>query len=212
MSDDHDVSASDDLDPGAPQFDDASAAGGVEAANLGEDGRGDLPEGVEMPGALEGPPGGAPATLAIDVAKAKAFLAACMTSNPRVTYGLGAKIKAGQVPGKDFKAVDCSGFVRETIRRSTSLGGAFPDGSVVQHDWIKAKGFEKVDRATGGSSDGLVRIAFLSPKDAKSGIGHVVLLHGGKTLESHGGVGPNTRPWSGSGWQAKASVYVLSPH
>ena len=56
-----------------------------------------------------------------------------------------------------------------------------------------------------------MRIAFLAPQDAPSRIGHVVLVHNGKTLESHGGVGPNARPWTGTGWQAKASVYLLDP-
>lgn len=31
------------------------------------------------------------------------------------------------------------------------------------------------------------------------------------TLESHGGVGPDERPWNKKGWQAKAHVYVLKP-
>lgn len=202
----------DDLDPGAPE---GALQGAIEreaadAANLGADGRGDLPDGVELPGAVEAPPG-APATLQIDIAQAAAFLKACMTSNPRVGYGLGAKCRPGAVPGRDFTRIDCSGFVREAMRRSTNLGSRFPDGSVVQHDWVKANRFERVDRGQAALADGAVRIAFLSPSDSPQRIGHVVLLHGGKTLESHGGVGPDSRPWTGTGWQAKATVYLLSP-
>jgi hypothetical protein len=200
------------LDPAAPGPTDEISNVEVEAANLGLDGRGDLPigESVEAPPGLEGKEGTPPA-LEVDIAKAAAFLQACITSNPRVRYGLGAKIRAGQVPGRDFQAVDCSGFVREAIRRSTALGNSFPDGSVVQHDWIKARGFAKVERSSGSRKDGGVRIAFLAPQDAPSRIGHVVLLHDGQTLESHGGIGPDSRPWTGTGWQAKASVYLLAP-
>jgi hypothetical protein len=200
-------SVSDDQDPGAPQraveslFED-----GVRRANLGTN---------EADGSTEGGVEGLqdfghPGVLVIDIAKAHAFLTACMTSTPRVRYGLGAKAKPGAVPGRDFQAIDCSGFVRETIRRSTDLGNTFPDGSVVQHDWVKGHDFVEEDRSVGTMQDGVVRIAFLDPHDSGEGIGHVVLLHNGKTLESHGGGGPDERNWTVQGWQAKASVYRLS--
>ena len=65
--------------------------------------------------------------LAIDIDRALAFLHACETSTPRVTYGLGAKVPfLGAVPGRDFQKVDCSGFVREAIRRSTNRLPLFP--------------------------------------------------------------------------------------
>jgi hypothetical protein len=150
-------------------------------------------------------------TMPLDIDLAKAFLNACMTSSPRVTYGLGAKVPFfGAVPGKDFKKVDCSGFVREAIRRATSPRVDFPDGSVVQHDWIREHGFKKSTVDAGSLKDGAVRIAFLRPQDVSSHIGHVVLIHNGRTLESHGGVGPNSRAWTQTGWQAKAFVYVLT--
>ena len=210
MAIDNDTDVTEDLDPAAP-VGGVEAPGGTEAAdrtNYGADGRGDLPEG----GAPEGPnPRGTPAVLSVDIGKAHAFLTACMTSHPRVGYGLGAKIKPGQIPGQDFRSVDCSGFVREAIRRSTNLGGKFPDGSVVQHDWVRNNAFQVVERSSGALADGGVRIAFLKPTDSPQRIGHVVLLHRGKTLESHGGVGPDERSWTGNGWQSKAHVYMLMP-
>ena len=148
--------------------------------------------------------------LSLDIARAKAFLQACLTSHPRVTYGLGKKVPfLGAVPGRDFTQVDCSGFIREAIRLSTTPPLAFPDGSVNQHDWVRSHGFEKSTIAEGMSNDGVVRIAFLRPQDSPHGIGHVVLIDGGMTLESHGGVGPDSRKWDGKSWQAKAFVYVL---
>ena len=191
----------DDLDPGSPADGTTLTEALVEAANAGS---GTEPtEEMETEGAL--------GIVAIDIDKARQFLRECMTSTPRVGYGLGAKIRAGQVPGRDFQAVDCSGFVREALRRSTNLGNRFPDGSVVQHDWVRAQGFPRVDRADGQRRDNAVRIAFLRPQDTRSGIGHVVLLHNAATLESHGGVGPDSRPWSMEGWQSKAFVYLMSP-
>lgn len=150
-------------------------------------------------------------TLAFDLARAQGFLEACRTSMPRVTYGLGKKVPfLGAVPGKDFTRVDCSGFVREAIRLSTNPAAPFPDGSVVQHDWIRDHGFEKATIADGLLNDDVVRVAFLRPQDSRHGIGHVALISRAKTLESHGGVGPDARRWDGSDWQAKAFVYVLA--
>ena len=151
-------------------------------------------------------------TMPIDFAKARAFLDACVNSSPRVRYGLGAKVPFhGATPGRHFTRVDCSGFVREAIWRATSPHLNFPDGSVVQHDWVRAQGFQRGTTADGRLRDGAVRIAFLLPQDAPNRIGHVVLIHNARTVESHGGVGPNSREWNVTGWQARASVYLLTP-
>lgn len=147
----------------------------------------------------------------LEFSLARAFLDACMNSNPRVTYGLGKKVPFhGATPGSDFKRVDCSGFVRELIWRATNPRLNFKDGSVVQHDWIRAQGFTKSTKEAAMASDNAIRIAFLRPQDAPSGVGHVALVHNGRTLESHGGTGPNSRAWTISGWQSKTSVYLLT--
>lgn len=197
-----------DDDPAFPDRVDADDTADLESArvlaNLGAPGTWDG-------GGPEGPSFAAGAAIDLDIARAWAFLEACRTSRPRVTYGLGKKVPfLGAVPGRDFTRVDCSGFVREAIRLSTSPTLRFPDGSVVQHDWVRERGLERSAIADGMRSDGLVRIAFLRPQDTQSGIGHVVLISDGRTLESHGGVGPDSRAWRGDGWQAKAYVYVLA--
>ena len=194
-------------DPALPQYGESSDTADLETArlmaNLGVSAASEQPSSSRaMTFAADGLSG-------FDLARAKAFLEACRTSHPRVSYGLGKKVPFhGAVPGRDFTQVDCSGFVREAIRLATNQ--PFPDGSVVQHDWIRAHGFEKSTIPAGADSDGAVRIAFLRPQDAASHIGHVVLIASGWTLESHGGVGPDSREWDGQGWQAKAFVYVLS--
>lgn len=151
-------------------------------------------------------------TIALDLAQAQAFLDACVNSVPRVTYGLGAKVPFhGAVPGRDFQAVDCSGFIRELIWRATTPHLKFPDGSVVQHDFVRDHGFERSTPQAALNQDGVVRIAFLRPQDSPQRIGHVVLVHNARTLESHGGVGPDSRAWTNTGWQVKAFVYVVKP-
>ena len=204
MIDNANLAEAADEDPARPILDgftpEAVTAGAVAAAN-----------GVALPP----PPGAPPATLQIDIAAVQQFLQDCLTSTPRVGYGLGAKINPvdTQPPGNGgFTKVDCSGFVRAALRRATPHPPRlqFPDGSVVQHDWVRAQGFTKVTVADGQNTDGIVRIAFLKPQDSPSNIGHVVLLHNGRTIESHGGVGPDSRPWTGTAWQARTHVYVLT--
>lgn len=148
-------------------------------------------------------------TVLFDIDKALAFLKACETSKPRVGYKLGAKCKPGAVPGLDFKAIDCSGFVRECVRRATNLGSSFPDGSVVQHDWVRRQGYERLSGNMCFAPDNGVKIAFLNPAGGEPG--HVALVHDGKTLESHANVGPDSRGWDWLGWQARAELYVLAP-
>ena len=202
--------AVDDNDPAAPragEVDDLTI--GTQRANFADSGALDL----SPVGAIAGAApllAAAAAELTLDMNKARGFLQACETSQPRVRYGLGKKVPSlGAVPGRDFTQVDCSGFVREALRLATTPPIAFPDGSVNQHDWIRAQGFAKSTVAAAIQSDGLVRIAFLRPQDTPSHIGHVVLIAGGKTLESHGGVGPDSRAWTGTNWQASTFVYVL---
>lgn len=199
-----DLTAPDD-DPGLPlpgETDDLHA--GTELANFGDSAS---PNEESLAAATPAAAG----LLSLDLNRAYRFLDACRTSVPRVTYKLGKKVPSlAAVPGRDFTQVDCSGFIRQTIRLATTPPLAFPDGSVNQHDWVRAHGFARSTIPAAMQSDGFVRIAFLRPQDAASRVGHVVLVARGKTLESHSGVGPDARTWNGFGWQAKAFVYVLA--
>lgn len=193
-------------DPGAPLSADELAGDldtARELANYGVKGRQMFP----AQAAITTP------TIELDWDLVTKFLTACQTSTPRVGYKLGAKIKNdSDQPGKDFTAVDCSGFVRAVVRRSTEPKVTdFPDGSVVQHDWVIAKKFPTCTVADGKLTDNKIRIAFLSPQDSPDKIGHVALVRNGLTIESHGGVGPNSRPFDGTGWQASAKLYLLKP-
>jgi len=145
--------------------------------------------------------------LSIDVGTLTGLLLLCRQAG--VGYGLGSKAPTlSAVPGRGFHAIDCSGFVRWALYQAGHC--ILPDGSVNQHDWIKGNGFKQSDVASGELLDGAVRIAFLSPVDG-GGVGHVVLIHNGKTFESHGHYGPDRRPWTGDAWQGRCAVYVLMP-
>lgn len=196
---------SDDLDPAAPAGE-AVTPEAVERTNFGDPAAN---RNLESPGSLLDL--GHPARLRIDKDAALAFLQACTTSHPRVSYGLGAKVQPhGAAPGTGFSKVDCSGFVRELIWRATTPHFEFKDGSVVQHEWVRTQGFQTSSVEDGKETDGLIRIVFLSPQASGEGIGHVALILNGKTLESHGGTGPDSRPWTGAGWQARTSVFILA--
>jgi len=189
-------------DPAAPDTGEDASLTDVKAANFGVS----IPFEEAMAAAA---PAVVSASVAFDLSRAKQFLNACMAAG--VKYGLGKKVPhLGAVPGRDFTQVDCSGFVREAIRLSTTPTFPFPDGSVVQHDWVRAHGFPRLSVPDGRRTDGIVRVAFLRPQDSAHGIGHVVLISAGKTLESHSSVGPDSRVWDGGDWQSKAFVYELA--
>ncbi|HEY7770827.1 glycoside hydrolase family 108 protein [Longimicrobium sp.] len=198
-----------DDDPAAPRDGEVSEVADLDTART----LANLGAGLAEAEAMEAPRAetAGDATLPIDMARVKAFLNACTSSSPRVTYGLGDKVPFfNAVPGKDFRKVDCSGFVREAIRRATTPRAAFPDGSVVQHEWVRKGGFRKSNYEAAFKADGAVRIAFLRPQDSPKKIGHVVLVHNGRTYESHGGVGPDSRVWGEQAWEKKAFVYRLT--
>ena len=144
--------------------------------------------------------------VSLDVPKMITLEQSCRSAGIR--YGLGSKAPSLSAKPGSFTRIDCSGFVRWVVYQAA--GVTMPDGSVNQRDWIENNGFKRSDVDSGALLDGAVRIAFLSPQDG-GGIGHVVLIHGGQTCESHGGVGPDRRPWTGAGWQRHAHVFVLCP-
>jgi hypothetical protein len=199
-----------DEDPAKPTETAAATAAGDQSSAIALTNYGEPGVNEEFDLTAEGLVALAIPVLPVDITEARSFLDSCMHSTPRVKYGLGKKISPhGATPGTDFTKVDCSGFVRETIWRATEPHFNFPDGSVVQHNFIRDKGYERSTRADALLEDGKVRIVFLRPQDSASNVGHVALVHNAKTLESHGSFGPNSRPWTNTGWQAKAFVYIL---
>ncbi len=125
------------------------------------------------------------------------------------TYKLGDKIPLEWTSVPPHEKTDCSGEVRYLLWRCAGVD--ITDGSPNQHAFIKSHGFKLSDVEAGKLHDGKVRIAFLSPAMTTSHIGHVLLIRNGKTFESHGSVGPDSRDWTGLGWQGHCQLYVLDP-
>lgn len=122
-------------------------------------------------------------------------------------YLMGGKVGIN-ADSKVVKAsrLDCSGYVRWLIKRSAGI--KIPDGSVVQHDWVKAQGFREVEPLELGELSGEVYISFLPPIDPHAG--HVALVYNGETLESCGGQGPTRRKFTSTGWWEKTTCYRLT--
>ena len=169
---------------------------------------------VQQPSLQRAPEQSSPqpaAVMPLSIKKAQDLLAACETSSPRITYKYDSKVPfVGAIPGKDFTTLDCSGFMYDLIRTSTTPVVDFPDGSAVQHQWVSRNGYKSSSVLDGLMHDDVVRIAFLPPGESTDAIGHVAMIYNGKTIECHGGVGPDSRPWTGTGWQAKTDVYELT--
>ena len=127
----------------------------------------------------------------------------------KYTYGRKPKPDADSRGIRVFGS-DCSGYVRWLLSRSTNQGLILPEGSVVQHEFIREMGFKKSTTSAAMLDDGILRIAFLEPSDSRNGIGHVTLIHKGKTIESHRGAGPSRRVWNRTSYQPLCIVYVLA--
>lgn len=104
--------------------------------------------------------------------------------------------------------IDCSGFVRWLIFR-TCGGLVIPDGSSNQKDWAESAGFKVSSIEAGKLKDGAVRLAYMRPQSA-GGVGHIALIHMGRTIESSGKRGPGRRGWTGEGWQSRCRLWVLT--
>ena len=150
----------------------------------------------------------APKSIALDGEKLIACVEKCQTAG--VGYGLGSKAPSlSSEPGKDFKRIDCSGFVRWAVYQASPASArcVMPDGSSVQADWADAQGFKVSTVDACLLHDGRVRLARWNNK---VGVGHIVLVMNGRTIESHGGKGPDRRVWSlDVGWMAACRVWVL---
>ena len=113
-----------------------------------------------------------------------------------VGYSLGAKAPSMTCDSSQIHKIDCSGFVRYAIARATEQAVVMPDGSVNQHDWCDSQKLPKLAYPNVGKPDatGKLFIGFIQP--AHGHPGHVWLVHNATTLESHGGVGVDSRPWN----------------
>ena len=134
-------------------------------------------------------------TVPLALGRLQAYLAACVARS--VGYGLGCKAPAQFLDAcpPEYRLIDCSGWVRAALANATRMRTLVPDGSVNMNDWCGAQGLKRSNLVSTMLRDNIVRIAFHRPNDADN-IGHVWLTYNGMTMESWGGHGPGSRPWS----------------
>lgn len=106
--------------------------------------------------------------------------------------------------------IDCSGYLRWLLYRATHGELVIPDGSWMQAEWADDAGLKRSSIDAGEIIDGAVRMAQMPPASG-GGIGHIALIHNGRTIESSGRRGPGRREWTGTAWQSRCRVWVISP-
>lgn len=120
-----------------------------------------------------------------------------------VQYGLGAKAPYLDIEPSKIKQIDCSGFTRYAIYKASDGKLTMPDGSQNQRVWCEnklkpANSYTDVLKAGQRS----LYVAFIKPwTNGCQAVGHVwfvTRLDGDDnpdTMESHGGVGVDSRRW-----------------
>ena len=111
-----------------------------------------------------------------------------------VSYEMNAKASPLDLDPAKIKKLDCSGFVQYVLYNATSKSAFLKSGSWYQNQWCIAQKLEKVAYSTANQSDGWLRLGYF-PAPKKGQYGHIWLILDGRTLESHGGKGPNSRAW-----------------
>ena len=134
------------------------------------------------------------------------------------TYGLGDKIVplSCQWPNitsaPNAKQVDCSGDACWILYHLTA-GGISLDpenmNSSDLHQWCEGQGFDTCEVADGHLRDSRLRMWFLTPEQG-GGIGHVLFTCNGQTFESHGGKGPDSRPFGSEPFMHNMAGFALT--
>lgn len=109
-----------------------------------------------------------------------------------VPYKYGTKADMHANPSDLLRGIDCSGFVQWIVYQASNGKVLMPSGSVRQREWCKKMGFKRYGKlgylANCLLHDHRLRIAFFAGNP-----GHVWGVLDGKTIESHGGTGPDRR-------------------
>lgn len=124
--------------------------------------------------------------------------------NDQIPYKMGGKPSSLKLTTEQFLAerrvegVDCSGFVRWLLYRSSGGKVRIRDGTFAQRDDFRAMA-DAMHRAPVpysdcGKHDGVLRVAGFV-KSQKVKFGHIWVVLDGLTGESHGHGGVDRRPW-----------------
>lgn len=144
----------------------------------------------------------------IDITRLVVAFNAC---KGRVKYKLGAKA-ALSTPATDIKRIDCSGWARWHVYHASKGAIKLPDGSQNQLSWAR-KNLRKLakysDVQYAANDPSRVFIAFLSPKPGAAWPRHVWIVTAGKTMESYGSGGVNSRKWDATALKSCRECFEL---
>jgi len=143
-----------------------------------------------------------PATAAVSIDTLESVFSEMDTIG--VKYGLGAKAQYLDIDPSKIPAIDCSGFVRYAIYKATNGKLTLPDGSQAQREWCEKSPLRKLadySDVQAGTQRSLY-VAFIKPwTNGCQAVGHVWFVtkldadDTPDTMESHGGVGVDSRRW-----------------
>ncbi len=115
-----------------------------------------------------------------------------------VLYLWGGKAHPLDADSSTITELDCSGFVQYVIAKATDQKLILPEGSVDQHNWCDARGLRQLSRYSdvqyARDDPNRLFIAFIEPHGKRAG--HVWLVCAGKSMESRGVVGVDSRKWN----------------
>jgi hypothetical protein len=134
----------------------------------------------------------------------------------RVTYKLGAKAPSLMSLPKEIRRIDCSGLVRYAVYQAA--GSTIPDGSWIQREYCEQQGFRQLKKYSDvqyAKDDGSrLFLCFIKPI-VVGGIvikaGHVWFVYKGRTLESWGGPGVDSRHWNQTVFRLRKAVAFELP-
>jgi cell wall-associated NlpC family hydrolase len=116
----------------------------------------------------------------------------------RVPYLWDGKANPLDADSSTITGLDCSGFGQYMVAKCTGGRIFLPEGSVDQHDWCEAQGLHRLAHYSDvqyATKDGArMFMCFIEPVGPRPG--HVWFVCAGKTYESHGGVGVDSRAWN----------------
>jgi hypothetical protein len=127
-----------------------------------------------------------------------------------VPYKWGGKAACLTAP-EALRGIDCSGYVGWLLAKGSGcqLTGLTGIGTFHLAARMRGYGLKRSSVESGALQDGILRVAVTLTSGDWNQAGHTALIYNGRTLESHGSAGVNSRFWHGGGWQRFAIVWCV---
>jgi hypothetical protein len=129
----------------------------------------------------------------------------------KLPYLWGGKADPLDCDSSALSGLDCSGWTQYGFAKSTGPMVEVPEGSVDQHDWCDEHGLKRLahysDVQYAAKDPSRLFWCFIEPHGDKPG--HTFFVRAGMTMESHGGVGIDSRPWDCSALRGAVAAYEV---